>query len=274
MSTNYINKAGMILSMDKTKIKLGPAGNCAGTIIESLHRLKELGLDGQEVEFTYGVKMQNSLAKEAGELAKKLGLKLSVHAPYYVNLSSKDNAKIEASKKRILMSCERGHYLGATHIVFHAGFYEGRDHEEIYQIIKKELSELLSEIKKNKWSIKLAPETTGKKSQFGDVDELIRLHNEIGTDLCVDFAHLLARDGKVDYDILLDKLKTIKHLHCHYSGIEYTDKGERKHLVMDDAEIKKLLSALVKHNVDCMIISESPVTWEDSLKMKKMLEKL
>ena len=258
----------------KSKIKLGPAGNCAGGILESLKRLKELGLDGQEVEFTYGVKMSNSLAKQAGQLAKQLGLELSVHAPYYINLCSEEKAKIQASKKRILMSCERAHYMGASPVVFHSGFYGKREHEEVYECIKQALMDLQKETKKKGWKVKLAPETTGKKSQFGSVDELLRLRKEIGIEICIDFAHILAREGKIDYDKLFKKLKSIKHLHCHFSGIEYTSKGERRHLNMKESEIKELLKAIVKYNVDCMIIAESPVTWKDSLKMKMVLEEM
>lgn len=258
----------------KNKIKLGPAGNCAGGILESLRRLKELELDGQEVEFTYGVKMSNSLAKEAGKLAKELGLMLSVHAPYYINLCSEEKAKIQASKRRILTSCERGHYLGATHIVFHSGFYGKRNPDEVYDCIKQHLIDLQREIRKKGWKVKLAPETTGKKSQFGTVDELLKLKKEIGIEICVDFAHILAREGKINYDELLKKLKNIKHLHCHFSGIEYSAKGERRHLNMKESDIKKLLKILLKYNIDCMIIAESPVTWKDSLKMKKILESM
>ena len=259
----------------KPKILLGPAGNCAGGILESLHRLKELGLDCQEVEFTYGVKMQNSLAKEAGELAKELGIALSVHAPYYVNLSSENKKKVEASKSRIMMSCERGNYLGATAIVFHAGFYQGRTKEQTYEIIKEALVDLQARIKEKGWHVKLAPETTGKASQFGDLDELLHLRKETKCELCVDFAHLRARqNGKIDYDEVFGKLKGIPHLHCHFSGIEFTAKGERRHLDMNESEIKELLNAIVKHKQDCTIISESPITWEDSLKMKKILESL
>ena len=259
----------------KNKIHLGPAGNCAGGILESLKRLKELELDGQEVEFTYGVKMSNSLAKQAGELAKKLGLMLSVHAPYYVNLCSEEKAKIEASKRRMLMSCERAHYLHASPVVFHSGFYGKRNAEDAYNCVKKSLIDLQKEIKKKGWKVKLAPETTGKLSQFGSIDELIKLRKEIGTDICVDFAHIKARNqGKLDYDELFKKLKGIKKLHCHFSGIEFTAKGERRHLIMKDAEIKELLKAVLKHGIDCMIIAESPVTWKDSLKMKEILKKL
>ena len=173
------------------------------------------------------------------------------------------------------MSCERAHHMGASPVVFHAGFYGKRDPEEVYKCIKQELIDLQKEIKKKGWKVKLAPETTGKKSQFGSMDELIKLKKEIGTEVCVDFAHLKARNqGKINYDELFKKLKGIKHIHCHFSGIEFSAKGERRHLVMKDADIKDLLKALLKHNVSCMIISESPVTWKDSLKMKEILKKI
>jgi deoxyribonuclease-4 len=130
------------------------------------------------------------------------------------------------------------------------------------------------EMKKNGWNTALAPETTGKKSQFGSVDELLMLRKETGCEICVDFAHILARDGRIEYDSVFSKLKGIPHLHCHFSGIEYTGAGERKHRIMEPAEIEMLLSAAKKADSDITIISESPITWQDSLKMKKILEKM
>jgi deoxyribonuclease-4 len=129
------------------KILFGPAGSAGLGNEEGVKHTKELGLEAMEVEFTYGVRMSNSDAKKVGEIAKKLGIKLSVHAPYYINLASKEKAKIEASKKRILQSCERAHYLNASPVVFHAGFYQGREKEEVYNLIKKEIIDLQKTIK-------------------------------------------------------------------------------------------------------------------------------
>lgn len=254
-------------------IKLGPAGT--GENSEAgLQKIKELGLDGVEIEFVYGVRMSIANAKYLGELASKLGLKLSVHAPYYINLASEEKHKREASLKRILESCERGHYLTAKYIVFHAAFYGKMDKEEVYQIVKKAILEMQAIIQQNAWNVQLAPETTGKGSQFGTLDELLRLHKETGCSLCVDFAHLLARDGRIDYDEILKKLDGLKEVHCHFSGIEYTEKGERKHLITEKAAIKKLFEKLLKSKTNFMIINESPESIEDSIKSKEVLKEL
>jgi len=256
-------------------IKLGPAGNCDKDIISSVKRLKVLGLDAQEVEFTYGVNLSIARAKEAGELAKSLGIELSVHAPYYINLLSEEKKKITASKNRILMSAERAHFLNAAHLVFHAAYYGKLSRQEAYSRVKEEIVDLMAEIKKRKWHVVLAPETTGKASQFGDLDELLKLSKEAGCGLCVDFAHLKARtQGSMGYDEMVQRIKHEKHVHSHFSGIEYTAKGERRHLVTPENDITALLTELVKAKVDITIINESPVTWRDSLKMKKILEAL
>ncbi len=258
------------------KIKLGPAGT-DGDSIAGIKHVAELGLQACEIEFVHGVNMGDEKAILIGKLAKELKVDLSIHAPYFINLVSEDITKIEASKQRILDTCRKGHLMGAKHIVFHAAFYGTLSEEEVFQKVKKEVIEMLAEIKKNKWEVILSPETTGKTSQFGTLDELLRLAAETGCALTIDFAHIYARNnGKIDYDEIFSKLKKSKiaHFHCHFSGIEYTVKGEKKHLVMTEEVIKPLLSSAVKHGMDLTVISESPITWQDSLKMRAILEKL
>ena len=214
---------------------------------EGLNYSKKLGLDALEVAFTYGVKMKNEEAKRVGKIAKKLGIKLSIHGPYYINLASKEKVKITASKQRILRSCERAYYLKASPLVFHAGFYQGRDEETVYQIIKKEIIDLIKIIKKNKWNVEIAPEITGKKSQFGGLDILLRLSKETGCSICIDFAHLYARNaGKIDYDEVFKKIKSRKKLHCHFSGINYTEKGEKSHKLLEKSFFTPLAKAIKK----------------------------
>lgn len=256
-------------------IKIGPAGTSGLGYTEGLNKCKDLDLEAMEVEFTYGVRMTNSQAKEIGKLAEKNNISLSVHAPYYINLASAERKKVVASKKRILDSCERGQYLGARYIVFHAAFYQKLSKEECYDIVRKEIEDLNDTIKKNRWDIILAPETTGKMSQFGDVDELLQLHKDTGCGFCVDFAHLEARyNMKVDYDSLFSKLKAFKHIHSHFSGIEYTEKGERRHLITPANKIKELLKSILKYKKDATIINESPDTFGDCIKTKKILSEL
>jgi deoxyribonuclease-4 len=255
-------------------ILLGPAGSPEKSTLEGVSKVKELGLDAMEVEFVRGVRMSNELAKKIGELAKRLKVKLSVHAPYYINLCSEEKEKRKASKKRILKSAERAHYLGATHVVFHAGYYGKYDTKKVYDIIKKSIIDMNKIINKNKWKTRLAPETTGKRSQFGGLDELMRLRKQTKCSICVDFAHLLARNGSIDYKKVFDKLKGIKHIHSHFSGINYGEKGEINHEIMKEKDIEALLKEILKRKINITIISESPITWQDSLKMKRILERL
>lgn len=254
-------------------IKFGPAGTGSGSL-EGIKAIAALGLDAVEIEFTYGVRMQNPLAKQIGDEARLLKLDLSVHAPYYINLASEENKKIEASKKRILESCERAHYLGAKYVVFHAAFYGKRAAEDVYNIVKEAIIGMQKIIKKNGWDVVLAPETTGKKSQFGSIDELLRLRKETGCHLTVDFAHLRAREGTIDYKAVFDKLAGIGHIHAHFSGIEFTEKGERRHLITTRQDLAPLLSEIKKRKADITIINESPDPAGDSIKAKKLLAEI
>ncbi|MDP2749967.1 MAG: TIM barrel protein [Nanoarchaeota archaeon] len=259
-------------------IKIGPAGSSGLGILKGLEHTRQLGLDATEVEFTYGVNMTNELAKQAGELAKKLKIDLSVHAPYYINLASEEKPKIHASITRILQSCERANHLGATHVVFHAAFYGKRTENEVKEMVKDAIIEISDKIKEKKWDVILAPETTGKKSQFSGLDELIDLQKELkrkNVAFCTDFSHLYAREcGKIDYDEVFSKLKKsgLKHFHCHFSGIEFTAKGERNHIITTPAFFKPLAEALKKYKLDVTIINESPQPFEDAVMMKNMLK--
>ncbi len=256
-------------------IRLGPAGSPGKSTIEGISIVKDSGLDAMEVEFVYGIKMSNELAKQVGEAAKKAGVILSVHGPYYINLASAEKEKVEASVKRIIDSCERAHHLGARCVVFHAAFYGKLTKEQCYALVKKEVRYIIDHVKKKGWDVVPCPETTGKGSQFGDLDELVKLSKETGCGICVDFAHIKARNnGTIDYDEVMEKIKDVKELTCHFSGIEYTAKGERKHLLTPEAEIKKLLTAIVKHNINATVINESPDPLGDSIKAKKILSSI
>lgn len=259
------------------KILIGPAGS-GGSSDEGFLLVKKSGLDAVEIEFTYGVWMTKADALKIAELNKKLNLKLSIHAPYFINLNSEEKQKIGASRSRILKSCEMGHYLATgsndkVDIVFHPGFYQKSSKEEAYKNVKEQIIRLQEEIKEKKWNVNLCPETTGKASQFGDLDELIQLMKETGCHICVDFAHLKARyNGKIDYDEVMSKLSKIHHpIHAHFSGIEYTAKGERKHLITQEKDIIELFKYLNKYKISCSIINESPDPLGDAIKMKKLL---
>lgn len=256
-------------------ILIGSAG-LGSPAVEGLKLVSSLGLDAAEVEFVRGVYMNIDTAKEVGEVAKKLGISLSIHAPYYVNLASEDKQKIIDSKKRLFDSCERGFYLGANYVVFHPAYYGKLKKEDCYEIVKSGILDVQDALDENGFDkVKLCPETTGKGSQFGDIDELISLVKEIKCGLCVDFAHIYARNlGKIDYDYVCKLIKNVKHLTAHFTGIEFTSKGERRHVNTEPERARELLSYLKKYKIDIRIINESPRSVEDALMMKKILKEI
>ena len=259
------------------KILLGPAGTPGKDTLDGLETTRKLGLQAMEVQFSHGIAMGLPLAKKIGEENKKYNVSLSIHAPYFINLASEDTKKIEASKKRILDSCERGHILGAKKIVFHAGYYGNRSKEETYEMVKESMLEMQKTIKEKKWNVALAPETSGKHSAFGTLEEIISLAKETKCSFCTDIAHLYAKGmGKIDYDKVFKEIKKIKeeNYHFHFSNIKYSEKGELSHLVLDGKpDFIDFANEIIGKKTNCTIISESPITWEDSLKMKNIFEK-
>ena len=257
-------------------IRFGPAGlGGVKEAVSNLEHFAKLGLKACEIAFTYGIYIHNEKDAEIiGEAAKKWGIELSIHAPYWINLNSSEKRKIEESKKRILDCCKIGEQLGCSYVVFHPGFYGKMNPEETYENIKKAIIELESEIKKNKWKIKLAPETTGKINVFGKEEEILKLIKDTGCFFTIDFAHLWARSlGKMSYKEMYDKVKSFDELHCHFSGIEFTDKGEKNHKITPESQLKELIAALPR-NKDIVIINESPYPVQDSVKALKIYEKL
>jgi deoxyribonuclease IV len=257
-----------------SNILIGPTGS-GGSSPEKFEKIKAAGLDAVEIAFTYGVWLEKEKAEKIKEANKRLGLKISIHAPYYINLNSKQHDKTAASISRILNSCEIGHYLGAREIVFHAGFYLKESHEETYKTIEKAVKNMQRVIIDKKWNVILSPEITGKPSQFGSLPELIRLRENTNCGMTVDFAHLKARNnGFLDYPEVMKVLKRQTPFHSHFSGIEYTAKGERKHLPAKEKEIRKLLEHLLEYKISTTIINESPRPLEDAIKMKEILKKM
>ena len=231
------------------KIKIGPVGIGSVTDVEkTFEEYKKLGIKCAEIPFTYGVYIKTrETANKVKKAAEKFGIELSIHAQYWINLNSEDFEKIEASKKRILKSCEVGHWLGAKNIVFHAGFYGKKSKEESYENIKNRILEMQEVIKKNKWKVKLCPEVMGKVNVFGSIDEVARLVKDTGCNFCIDFAHVLARYKKHNFEELKKTFSLHKKWHCHFSGIDYTAKGERRHRMAREKEWKIVLDNLPKN---------------------------
>jgi len=248
-------------------IRFGPAGlGGVSDAVSTLEHYHKLGLKACEIAFTYGVYIKDKKdAEEIGKVAKKLGISLSIHAPYWINLNSFDKEKLEKSKERILECLKVGTWLGAKLVVFHPGFYGSMDKEQTYENIKNQIMEIHKIRMKKNYSPKLAPETTGKINVFGSIDEIANLTKETGCEFCIDFAHILAREKSYEFERVRKVFSKHKNWHVHFSGIEFSDKGERRHKTTSEKELKKLFNGLPK-NKNITIINEALNPVGDSTK--------
>ncbi len=259
----------------KGEVLFGPAGlGSTKTAIQTLESFHAQGLRACELAFTHGAYIKSeSDARAIGKRAEELGIELSIHAPYFVNLNSDDAKKRSATKQRILECCKVGEWLGAKVVVFHPGYYrEGVDRIQAYTVVKEGILEIMHEVKKHKWKIQIAPETMGKINVFGSIDEISRLVKETECAVCIDFAHILARDKKVDY-ALIEKSFPQEEWHVHFSGIVYGEKGEKHHIKTGTKEWKELLAHLPK-NKKIRIINESPYMVADAVNGLKLWKRL
>jgi deoxyribonuclease-4 len=258
-------------------IKVGPAGlgpvATAEKILEQYHKL---GFKACELAFTYGPYIKSKEdAERIGKRAKELGISLSIHAQYWVNLNSDEKEKISASKERILECCKVAEWLQAKTVVFHPGYYSNKgkteeDREKSYEVIKEGIMEMMKRIKDNKWKVQIAPETMGKVNVFGSIEEISSLVKETGCSFCIDFAHILARNKSVDYKKIIS-LFPGKEWHCHFSGIIYGDLGEKSHKPTEKSEWKSLFANLPKDK-EITIVNESPSMVDDCIDAVKMLK--
>jgi deoxyribonuclease IV len=248
------------------KIKFGPAGlGPVKEAIKNLEYFKSQGLEACEIAFTYGPYINREDAIKIGETAKKLGITLSIHGPYWVNLNSDDPYKIKKSKERLIQCLDIGTALGATCVVFHPAFYGKSTKEETYDNTKKAILELQEIRKDKKYTPELAPETMGKINVFGSIEEIAQLVRDTKCHACIDFAHVLARSGG-DYRFkeTFNLFKNLDNLHIHFSGIEYGSKGEKHHLITPKEEWKKLINHFPKDK-NIVVINESPNMVEDAI---------
>jgi deoxyribonuclease-4 len=257
------------------------------TAIDGIKRIAELGLGCMELEFVYGVRMAENSARLVAETAQSEGVRLSAHGPYYINLNAREPEKIVASQERIIQTARIGALCGAESIVFHAAFYLGDPPGKAYQAVKKNLAEVMNQLKKEENRVWVRPEVMGKTSQFGDIDEIINLCNELdGVGICMDFAHWHARSGQAnsypEFVAVLEQIKNglgeqaIANMHIHVSGIAYGKKGERKHLNLSDSDLRygELLQALKDYGAKGLVICESPSLEEDALLLQESYHRL
>lgn len=254
--------------------------------IAGIKRVRELGLDAMELEFVYGIKMSENLAQKIYAVAKQENVHITAHGPYYINLNSLKKEIVQASIYWILKTAKVTKMAGGKSITFHVASYGGAKPESVYKNIKEYLLQIVGILKEEGNTVWVRPETTGKRSQFGTLDEIIALSQEIEQVLpTVDFAHLNARtngelNGYKHFESVLNKLEEglgreiLDNMHIHISGIEYSLKGERRHTTLIDSDInyEELIKSWKDYKIKGIVISESPNIELDALLLKKLYE--
>lgn len=272
--------------------KFGPGGNseafyhegCKSTLFAP-QWVRSVGLDAYEYEAGNGISASPSTLEKIGNEARQHGIKMSLHAPYFISLSGIDAEKRCNSIRYIQQSLDAAHLLGADIIVVHTGSAAKISRDEAMRLAADTLVRALSEIDTH--GVKIGLETMGKINQLGTLDEVIELCRIDGALVpVVDFGHLNARNlGGVfntadDYLRVFDTIDrkigadVAKNLHCHFSKIEWSKAGERRHLTFSDScfgpDFEPLIKAVADNRLTPTIICESAGTQsDDALKMKK-----
>lgn len=269
----------------------GPAGKpitLTGDLLRAPEYLRSMGLNCMEYEAVRGVNITEERARALRKEAERFSVRLSLHAPYFINLAGKRDV-IEASINRLRQSVLASHWMGSYVVVFHPGYY--KDAPSRSDALKMVVSSL-REVHEYRNSIGargvwLGPETTGKSSQIGSLEEVIEISRSIeGVRPVIDFAHLYARkEGKFlknEGDVLkviTDIEKSLgewalRPLHIHFSKIEYGRGGERRHRTLSEKgygpDFRVICKVLCEAGVDSVIISESPVLEQDAVLMRNI----
>jgi deoxyribonuclease IV len=231
------------------------------------------------------------LTKEAApalkETAKKEDVTLTAHGSYYINLNAKEPEKRGASRTRIIEAATRTFEAGGYSVTFHPAFYLGASSEVVSKAVVEQLKKVEKELKDRSVKIWVRPETTGKPTQFGTYEEILKLSQELEMCMpCIDFSHLHARtNGKYNsYEEFSQVLQTVekylgkeglKNMHIHTSGIAYGEKGEKHHLLLDESDLKyqELCKAWKDFKIEGVVQCESPNLEGDALLLQKTWQK-
>lgn len=270
----------------------GPGGNSdafrlAGykSTVDAPKFVKSIGLDAYEYEAGNGLSASPKILAEIGKKAAEHNIKMSFHTPYFISLSGVVEEKRLNSINYIRQSLDAAKLLGAGTIVVHSGSAAKITRDEAMRLAGDTLVKTLSAV--DTYGIKIGLETMGKINQLGTLDEVLELCRIDSAFVpVVDFGHLNARDlGGVfvtadDYLRVFDKIDRALgadvacNLHCHFSKIEWTGSGEKRHLTFEDnlygPNFEPLVEVIYKNNLSPTIICESAGTQsDDALAMKK-----
>lgn len=272
----------------------GPAGrddslNLLGykTTLDIPRCMQEKGLDAFEYQCGRGVNVKTDVANELGVLAREKNIRLSLHAPYYISLSSVESEKRDKSIDYIMQSAKAADSMGASRIIVHSGSCSKITREYALELAKDTLTRARKALDDSGLNhIYICPETMGKINQLGTLSEVMELCKIDERMIpCIDFGHLNARDlgiikGEQEYAAILDEIENklgadrLKIFHSHFSKIEYTASGEKQHLTFDDnqfgPDFEPLMNYIVKRGLAPTFICESAGTQsDDALKMKQ-----
>jgi deoxyribonuclease-4 len=278
--------------------RFGPAGVppvfrlMKATLADVPRLLHEEGLDAFEYEAVHwGKKPQVNMddAERFGLEANENDVWLSLHGSYFINLCG-TNAIVEASKKRLIACATAAAWMNAHVVVFHPGFYGGKSPREAFEICAKVLKEVVEVMRMlGIRNVKLGPETMGRLHQLGTLDEVLNLCEMVEqTQLVIDWSHLHARDrGRfrtvedfrkvVQY--IEDRLGTeaARNMHCHFTKIEFNEKGERRHHILEEEgygpDFEMFAKVIAEFRLVPVVISESPILDLDAIRMRDLLRK-
>jgi deoxyribonuclease-4 len=258
--------------------------------------LSYLGLDAFEMQMTYGPRTKEDTCREMRLIATDYGIKISVHASYYIVFTSSENDKIKQSKETLKRTYELANLLGSDIIVLHPGPLYGKEPNIVADIFLNNLETFLNNF--GHGEIGLFLETAGKKGQLGSVDEIISFSQKLkGCFPCFDFGHIHARENgslKNDKSIkqLFERMRRLgtfdDRYHIHYTPIDYSFQGgEIRHKAINDIypieeqqdlfdnnvrtghyhpRYEPIIESLININADCTVISETHNSQEEGAK--------
>lgn len=269
------------------ELRFGSAGIPLSTlprnILNGIKESSKLGLKAMEMEFVQSVFVSKELAPQVKEKAQQEDVVLTAHGSYFINLNAKEPEKLGASRSRIIQAAKRTFECGGYSVTFHPAFYLKDPPAQVHAQVKKELGKVIQELKDEGVKIWVRPETTGKPTQYGSLDELLTLSQELDMVMpCIDWAHLHARsNGKfnstAEWNTVLEKVEKtlgkegLHNMHCHVSGINYGEKGEKNHLILTESDLKwkELVEVWKEWKIKGVIVCESPNLETDALLLQK-----
>lgn len=280
-------------------IRFGPAGNSNAFYEEGYKSsldmpgwLKLKGLNAYEYQCSRGVNIGEETARKLGQLASENGIYLSIHAPYYINLAAADPDLREKTRNHIMKSLTAARWMGARVVVFHPGSGKKDNRDDSLKRARSFLGEVSKQaLDEGFGDIFLAPETMGKKSLLGSLDEVLDLCSVNSNIIpAIDFGHLhaVSQGGMAAEEAfagVFDRVESVlgkdafKRIHIHFSPVEYTEAGEKRHRTTRDQgfgpDFTHLARQLAKHSAEFTVICESDgLQAEDALMYKSIYEEV